>query len=52
MLMQLSVSLAHKDVKDFFVIIYNMENLEQLSLSMLTSGEVIVDLESMASPSQ
>ncbi|XP_044473934.1 disease resistance protein RPM1-like [Mangifera indica] len=51
-LRKLCVSLANRDAKNLFGIVENMEKLEQLSVRLLTTGEEIVDLETVASPPQ
>ncbi|XP_044473266.1 disease resistance protein RPM1-like [Mangifera indica] len=51
-LRRLSINLTPRDVKNLFGIVKNMKNLERLSVLRLTSGEEIVDSESVDSPPQ
>ncbi|XP_031264025.1 disease resistance protein RPM1-like [Pistacia vera] len=47
---KLAIRVTNRDVKDLFAIVQNMESLEDLSVSAFTSGQVPLDIQSLASP--
>ncbi|XP_031283643.1 disease resistance protein RPM1-like [Pistacia vera] len=46
----LCIDVANRDVKDLFAVVQNMKNLEGLSVSVFTSGEEPLDIQSLAPP--
>ncbi|XP_031283645.1 disease resistance protein RPM1-like [Pistacia vera] len=47
---KLGIRVANRDVKDLFVIVQNMKNLEGLTVTAFSSGEEPLDIQSLASP--